>query len=77
MTLEMHFDGPMTDDEFTVFEQQLPDMSDDDDAGYLAFFELLSLEGTMFSDGCAVCVFQAENGSRAAHLARAELHRRA
>jgi hypothetical protein len=76
MMLEMHFDGPMTDDEFTVFEQQLPLMSDDDVAGYLAFFELLSLEGTTFSDGCARCVFQAENGARAAALARAELSRR-
>lgn len=76
MTLEMHFDGPMTDDEFTFIEQQLPYMSDDDVADYLDFLELLSLEGTMFGDGCAGCVFQAENGARAAALARAERSRR-
>ncbi len=76
MTLEMHFDGPMTDDEFEVFEQQLLNMTDDEVAGHLDFLELLSLEGAMFSDGCAGCVFQAENGARAAALARAEFDRR-
>ncbi len=76
MTLEMHFDGPMTDDEFEFIKQQLPYMSDDDVADYVGFLELLLLEGTMFSDRCVGCVFQAENGARAAALARAERDRR-
>ncbi len=77
MILQMHLDGPMTDDEFKVFQQQLAHMSDDDVADWLSFFELVSLEGAMFSGGCVGCVFQAENGSRAAELARDELRRRA
>lgn len=76
MTLEMHLDGPLSDEDFTALEQELPEMPDQDVANFFAFFEQMWLEGTMFGDGCAECVFQAANGSRAAGLARAELDRR-
>lgn len=73
MTLEMHLDGPLSDENFKALEQGLPEMTDQDVANFLAFFEQLWLEGAMFGDGCAECVFQVVNGSRAAGLAQAEL----
>lgn len=76
MTLEMHLDEPLSDEDFIALEQQLPEMTEQDVADHLAFFKQLMLEGAMFGDGCAGCVFQAANGSRAAGLARADLNRR-
>jgi hypothetical protein len=75
-TLEMHIDELMSDAEFVALEHELPEMTDEELDDFSAFVERLWLEGTMFSDGCAGCVFQAANGSRAARLARAELDRR-
>jgi hypothetical protein len=75
-TREFHLDRPMCDEQFLELGRDLAGQTKKQLASSLAFFELLELEGTMFGDGCAGCVFQAENGSRAADLARAELHRR-
>ena len=75
-TKEFHLDGPMTEEQFLELERDRGDQTSSQLGGSLAFFERIELEGTLFSDGCAGCVFQAENGTRAAALSRAELSRR-
>ena len=75
-TTEFHLDEPMTEEQFLELERDLSDQTRSQLGGSRAFFERIELEGTLFSDGCAGCVFQAQNGARAAALARAEFDRR-
>lgn len=75
-TKEFHLDGPMTEEQFLELERDLSNQTRSQLDGSLAFFERIEFEGTLFSDGCAGCVFQAQNGANAAALARAEFDRR-
>jgi hypothetical protein len=75
-TKKFHLDGPLTEERFRELGRDLADQTKSELDGSLAFFERIELDGTLFSDGCAGCVFQAENGARAAALARAELSHR-
>ncbi len=75
-TTGFHLDGPMSDEQFLELARDLARQTKEQLEGCLAYFERIELEGTLFSDGCAGCVYQAENGSSAAGLARAELGRR-
>lgn len=75
-TREFHLDGPLTEEQFRELGRDLANQTKSQLDGSLAFFERIELEGRLFSAGCAGCVFQAENGARAAALARAELSHR-
>jgi hypothetical protein len=74
--MQFHLDQEMSEADFAQFEEELRQASRLEIEEVLAVCEGIVLEAAMFRDECHGCVHQADNGPRAAELAKVEQARR-